>query len=76
MHHPPAYSGYLGTDDSLIFTKYHPLQNWVSEGQSSFLSSAAFVLGVSQSVSPGGVGVPLGTGVLFLAQTTQREKPS
>jgi len=28
---------------------------------------------VSQKLSLGGVGVPLGTGVLFLAQTTWRE---
>jgi hypothetical protein len=31
------------------------------------------VFSESQGVSLGGVGVPLGTGVLLLAQTTQRE---
>jgi hypothetical protein len=31
------------------------------------------MFGVCQNVLLGGVGVPLGAGVLFLAQTTQRE---
>ncbi len=34
------------------------------------------VNGVCPSVLLGGTGVPWPTGVLFLAQTTQREKPS